>query len=87
MGILAILFSCVSRKHYKEYLVHLVNKNSTDPVTILDKGAIEALLRREEIEIPVQERRESDENYLERLREARLIIYLIQLCHKRDVFS
>ena len=53
-------------KHYKEYLVLLINKAELDPLPMYDTDKIVVILKREEKEVPERED-ETDEEYRARL--------------------
>ncbi|XP_028391696.1 LOW QUALITY PROTEIN: uncharacterized protein LOC114516423 [Dendronephthya gigantea] len=54
-------------KHYKEYLVDLINKNGVDPVDKMDARELEAIFRRAGVVVEAQQQGEADENYQQRL--------------------
>ncbi len=49
-----------------------INKNKLDPITIYDTNQIKAMLRREELKVPVQNEDENREQFRE---------ILIQVCN------
>lgn len=55
------------RKHYKEYLVDLINKNGIDPVDKMDRNEMMVVFPRAAVELPAQQQGEADENYRQRL--------------------
>ena len=57
------------RKHYKEYLVYKVNQNHIDPIPLYGTGRLGAILMRDEVKVPDQQRGEGEEQYAERLRQ------------------
>ena len=57
------------RKHYKEYLVYKINQNNIDPVPLCDIGPLRAILMRDEVKVPDQQKGEGEEQFAERLRQ------------------
>ena len=55
------------RKHYKEYLVEMINRYALDPAVLMDLNELSAVIRREGKDIPKREGREADAAYKARL--------------------
>ena len=65
-----VLCQCTHhRKHYKEYLVIKINEAGIDPGEFMNQGEIEAVLRRNEKQVPIKRPYEGYQAYLRRLRE------------------
>ena len=65
------LFS-FQRKHYKEYLVQLINNNGLDPVDVMDVDQVKRLMERHHIEIPAQPKLPKKNGYLKKLKQVNL---------------
>ncbi|KAL7869891.1 hypothetical protein AOLI_G00138790 [Acnodon oligacanthus] len=55
-------------KHYREYLVSLINAHSLDPAVLMDEGELIATCKRHQIH-PEREQEEDDETYHSRLQQ------------------
>ena len=64
------------RKHYKEYLVDLINKNGIDPADKMKIDEIHVVFRRAEMEPPARGGVETDDVYRQRLLEVSLVLYV-----------
>ena len=56
------------RKHYKEYLVNLINENNLDPFDIMETNDITNTMTRHKVKVPKMDKKEKEKNYMERLR-------------------
>ena len=63
------------RKHYKEYLVDLINKSGIDPADKMEIDEIHIVFRRAEREPPARGV-ETDDVYRQRLLEVSLVLYV-----------
>ena len=61
------------RKHYKEYLVCMINEAGIDPGEFMDIGEIRAFLWRNEKQVPNKQPNEANQAYLQRLREVMIM--------------
>lgn len=55
--------------HYKEYLVGLINQGNIDPVDVFGLESLQAILRRNDKTIPIQDEDETHSAYCARLRQ------------------
>ena len=67
LNILLLLLLLFFRKHYKEYLVEMINRYALDPAVLMDHNELSAVIRREGKDIPKREGREADAAYKARL--------------------
>ena len=61
------------RKHYKEYLVCKINEAGIDPGEFMTVEEIRPVLMREDKEVPNKQPNETDQAYLQRLKEVRVM--------------
>ena len=61
------------RRHYKEYLVCMINKAGIDPGEFMDLDEISAILRRHDKQVPNKQPNEANQAYLQRLREVMIM--------------
>ena len=64
---LCTIINYFSRLHYKEYLVHKINKNGLDPITIYSTRKIQLMLERDDMEVLEQDDDDTDDQYREKL--------------------
>lgn len=76
----SLIIICFFRWHYKEYLVHKINRATVDPVELYNAYQVKLILKREEIEHPDQDDYEGDDDY-----KAKLIEVMRYTVHLRDV--
>ena len=68
--VIEVLLHVYCRRHYKEYLVFKINQNHIDPLPLVNEiGPLQAILRRDEVNVPDQQPGEGKEQYAERLKE------------------
>jgi len=62
-------YAGLCEKHYKEYLVQLINNNGLDPVDVMDVDQVKRLMERHHIEIPAQPKLPKKNGYLKKLKQ------------------
>ena len=66
------LFS-FQRKHYKEYLVQLINNNGLDPVDAMNVEEVKRLMEKHYIEIPAPRNLLGKYGYLKKLKKVNFV--------------
>ena len=73
-----VLLHVYCRKHYKEYLVFMINQKHIDPLPLVNEiRSLRAVLIRDEVKVPDQQPGEEEEQYAERLKKVN--IYLVHV--------
>ena len=69
-ALICITYGCAfidSRVHYKEYLVGKLNNSNLDPISLYAVNQLQAMLIRDDKEVPPKEEDEDENEYSKRL--------------------